>query len=82
MTFLDMIFNDTSAMALWFVAAVLQLVANLLLTQQEFTANFTVQTIANIAWVLAATAHAVALRAIAVGLQAWVHSWLNSICVL
>ena len=76
MGLLDLWLTDTSAMALWFLAAVLQLVANLLLTQQEFTANYTVQVIADFAWLIAAIAHAVALRAIAVGLQAWVHAGL------
>ena len=72
----DLVLTDTSAMALWFVAAVLQLVANLLLTQQEFAANYTVQVIADFAWLLAATAHAVALRAIATGVNAYVHAGL------
>ena len=66
---LDYPFNDTSSSALWFVAAVIQLVANILLTQKEYAANYTVQLIANTFWMIAAIAHGIALRAIATGLM-------------
>ena len=63
--YLDLVITDTSAMAMWCLAAVLQLTANLLLYQGEMSANATVQWIASIVWMFASLSHAWALRKLA-----------------
>jgi len=75
--YLDLVVTDTSAMALWFSAALLQLVANVLLTQSEFAAAATVQQMASVNWMCASSAHAWALRSLADRPNALIYIGLN-----